>query len=299
MKRGRALLAAAALLALGLLPGRSAAGTFEDAVRARWRGAWVVVETELYSSCAGAYEANVLEGRLVTGRGSYRFLPGELGKVERLQLRKKVVDLTITLDVPQLVSWQDGPFTLHDQRSCGVSLEIRLPREMTRARDVAAIDGLVAHVVRRFDTREAAAGSGLWNAREVEPYPADHELTLARHAAWSAQQLNLGLDRRREAALEQVTLTGRSIGDDPDYLQGLAAGVAAMKNWPLQDCPRLISSVFESARSAPPAERRGDEPADERWRRGFDDGQRLVYNITLLERLDRCYVPVPAVPEEG
>jgi len=59
-----------------------------------------------------------------------------------------------------------------------------------------------------------------------------------------------------------------------------------------------MSSGFESARSAPPEERRGDAPENARWRRGFDDGQRLVYNISLLERLDPCYVPVPAVPGE-
>ncbi len=30
-----------------------AAGAFEDAVRARWRGAWIVTEIETYSTCNG------------------------------------------------------------------------------------------------------------------------------------------------------------------------------------------------------------------------------------------------------
>ena len=36
----------------------------------------------------------------------------------------------------------------------------------------------------------------------------------------------------------------------------------------------------------------------DRWYRGWEDGQRLVYNLALLERLDACYVPVPEIPAE-
>jgi hypothetical protein len=287
-----------AAAAAALAPSGAAAGTFEDALRSRWRGAWVVLGTEVYSSCSGGYDTNAVAGRLVSSRAGYRFLPGELGKVERVQLKKKKIDLMLTLEVPYRVSWQDGPFTLYEQRTCGVSLEVQLPREMTKERDVPAIDDLVAHAVRRFDTREAAFASGRWNAREVESLPEDYELTLARHAAWKAEQLNLSIDAKRQAAFEQLALAGRAIGDDPDYLQGLAAGVAALRALDVQDCGQLLARGFESARRAVPEERRADTPENGRFRRGFEDGQRLVYHITLVERLDRCYVPVPEVPQD-
>ena len=43
------LLAVSVLAGLLLTAGPASAGRFEDAVRAEWRGAWVVVGTEVYS----------------------------------------------------------------------------------------------------------------------------------------------------------------------------------------------------------------------------------------------------------
>jgi hypothetical protein len=277
------------------------AGAFEDAVRARWRGAWVLITTDVYSSCNGAtsYHTNKLSGTLVTNRGGHRFVGGELGKVQKLQLKKKKVDLMITLDEPLLVSRQDGPFSLYDERQCAVSLEIMLPREMTKTRDVEAIDARVSEIVERFDTREAALDSAAWNRRERDPFPADYDLTLARHAAWKAEQVNLALDRKREVAFERVKSTGKAIVDDPDYLAGLGAGTVAMRRWDPDDCSELVGREFDSVRRGVPEDHRGDTAEEERWRRGYEDGQRLVHSILLLERLDHCYVTVPPVPGEG
>jgi hypothetical protein len=274
------------------------AGAFEDAVRARWRGAWVVVGSEIYSDCSGGYYTNQLSGTLVTNRGGHRFLPGEIGKVQRVQLKKKKVDLMISLDVPLLVSHQDGPFTLYDERACAVSLEIQFPQDMTKAKDVGGIDALIAEIVDRYDTREAALDADGWNERETEPFPEDYELTLARHAAWRAEQTNLAIDRQREAAFEQVKSTGKAIDDDPEYLAGLAAGVDEMNRWEAKECSRLISRGFDAVRKKAPEDRRADTPEDGQWRKGYEDGQRLVYSIVLLERLEGCYVPVPSVPGE-
>jgi hypothetical protein len=289
------------ILVLGgllLSVGPVSAGSFEDAVRARWRGAWVVVGTEIYSDCTGRYYTNQLSGTLVTNRGGHRFLPGEIGKVQRVQLKKKKVDLMVSLDVPLLVSHQDGPFTLYNERACAVSLEIQIPRDMTKAKDVGGIDARIGEIVDRFDTREAVLGSGGWNGRETEPFPEDYELTLARHAAWRAEQTNLAIDHKRETAFEQVKSTGKAIDDDPDYLAGLAAGVDQMNRWEAKECAQLMSRGFDAVRKKAPEDRRADTEPDGRWRKGYDDGQRLVYSIVLLERLEGCYVPVPPVPGE-
>jgi len=281
-----------------LTQGMASAGSFEDAVRARWRGAWVVVGTEVYSSCMGRYDTNKVSGTLVTNRGGHRFLPGELGKVQKVQLKKKKVEFMITLDVRLLVSYQDGPFTLYNDRACAVSLEIQLPRQLTKTKNVDAIDRLAGELVARFDTLEAVRGSGQWNGRETDPYPDDYELTLAYHAAWRAEQTNLAIDQKRQVALEQVKATGKAIDDDPDYLEGLAAGVGEMRRWKAQDCGKLMARSFDAVRKAPPEDRRGEEDEAENWRDGYEDGQRLVYGIVLMERLEGCYVPVPPVPGE-
>ncbi len=288
------------LIGVTLFVGTAGAGSLEDAVRARWRGAWVVITTDVYSSCTGSssYHTNKLSGTLVTNRGGQRFVGGEVGKVYKLQLKKKKVDLMISLDEPLLVPRQDGPFTLYDERHCAVSLEIQLPRDMTKTKDIEGIDLLVAELVERFDTREAALDSEQWNQREREPYPINYDVTLARHAAWRAKQTNRAVDEKKHLALEQVKNTGKAIESDPDYLAGLAAGANAMKRWQADNCGQLMAR-FESVRGRVPEDRRGDTAEDERWRRGYEDGQRMMHGIRLLERLDGCYVPVPPVPDEA
>ena len=294
---GRWVTIAGVLAAVVLLVQPADAGSFEDGVRARWRGAWVVIDTEIYSSCSGRHDVNKLNGTLVTNRGGHRFLPGELGKIDRVQVKKKKVELMTTLAVPLLVSHQDGPFTLYDDRVCAVSLEILLPRELTKTKDIEGVDRIAAGVARRFDTREAALVSGGWNGREQEPYPADYDLTLARHSAWKAEQHNLAVDDKKYTAIEQVKTTGRTIDDDPDYLAGFAAGVDTMRRWREQDCGRLVARNFEQVRQRAPEEHRADTDEEKEWREGYDDGQRLLYNIAVMERIEACYVDVPPVPE--
>jgi hypothetical protein len=269
------------------------AGEFENAVRTQWRGAWVILDTEVYSSCNGGYHVNKVSGSLVTHRGGHRFLPGEVGKVQRVQLKKKKVELMIALELPVRFSRQDGPFTLYDYRKCSVSLEIQVPRELTRSKDISAIDRIAAGIVQRFETREAAVDHDGWNEREAEPLPADYDMTLARHAVWKAEQTNLAVDEKRHVALEQIKRTGKTIDDDTEYLAGLAAGIDQMRRWQEQDCRRLMAREFGAVQKAVPEERKSETPADEQWRHGYADGQRLLYNIELLERLETCYVPVP------
>ena len=109
------------------------------------------------------------------------------------------------------------------------------------------------------------------------------------------------MDMLDHASIDAVAskYRGKAIDDDPDYLQGLAAGVDAMKRWEVQDCSYLVSRGYESARRGVPQDRRGEDEASQKWRRGYDDGQRLVYGIIVLERIDQCYVPVPPVPGGG
>jgi hypothetical protein len=179
-----------ALIGLLVLCGPAEAGSFEDAVRARWRGAWVLLEVESYSTCAGNYFNNDVSGQFVAARGGRKFEPGELAKVDRVQIKRRKTELMVSVKGRVLVPRNDGPFTLYDERSCAIELEVSVPRQVITSRDVEEVDRLLEHVATRFATEQEARASSRWNGRGADEYPGDYELTLARHAAWKAEQTN-------------------------------------------------------------------------------------------------------------
>ena len=87
----------------------------------------------------------------VTSKASRRFEPGELGKVDKVKVKRSRVDLLLTLDQPVLASRLDGPFELFDERPCKVQLIFEMPREWLSREDletiVVASDELVFHQV--------------------------------------------------------------------------------------------------------------------------------------------------------
>lgn len=281
-----------ALIGLLVLSGSVQAGSFEDSVRTRWRGAWAVLEIESYSTCAGNYFNNDVSGQFVAARGGRKFEPGELAKVNRAQIKRKKAELMVAVQARVLLPRPDGPFTLYDERSCAIELEVAVPRDVIKARNVEEVDRLLARVATRFATEQEARVSGRWNGREDDEYPFDYELTLARHAAWKAEQTNLAIDQRIAAALEQAERLTERVDDDASYLEGFAAGTREMRDWNERDCGALLGRAFETVRHRVPEER-GE---DEQWCEGYDDGQRLLYSIVLVRRLSTCYVEVPSVP---
>jgi hypothetical protein len=297
------LLTCGCLLALA---GEAWAGRFENEVRARWRGAWVVLKAEAYSACAGTYDTNKVAGSYVTAGGQHRFEPGELAKIDRVQVKRTRVQLMATLAERLLVPYHDGPFTLYTERTCQVTLGVLVGRGAIKQKDLAHVDLKLADVVERFPSRDAAIGSTLWNEREMEPYPHDYELTLARHAQWRAEQYNLAVDEKLRVALLQAHDAATDLTPDPVYLQGFAAGSEAMESWQVRDCNKLMACSLDTVLVSHDdhdhhhGHEHGEDapPIPESWFRGWEDGQRLVFNISLLERLESCYVPVPEVPLE-
>ncbi|NIM61813.1 MAG: hypothetical protein GTO30_09205 [Acidobacteria bacterium] len=270
------------------------AGAFEDAVRARWRGAWIVTEIETYSVCNGNYFNNDVSGQFVAARAGRPFQPGELAKVDKLQVNRKKIELMVTIAGMNLVPWQDGPFTLYDQRTCRIELEVAVPRSVIKAKNVAEVDRLLATVARRFATRDEAMSSSDWNGREADEYPADYERTLAYHAVWRAEETNRVIDEQMDGALLTANELAREVDGNPEYLAGFAYGARMMREWRERDCRRLIGSTAVTFRLKAP-----DEYSDNTtWCAGFYDGQALVYNLAVLSRLPACYVEVPELPAE-
>lgn len=289
MSRRIPLLALACTVAV--LP--AAAGTFEDDVRARWRGAWVVTEIETYSTCDGRYYNNDVSGQFVAARAGRPFEPGELAKVDGVQVRRKKVELTITVAGRTLMPRQEGPFTLYDERPCQIELEVAVPRDLLQTKDVTEVDRLLAGVAQRFATQDAAYASSAWNGREADEYPEDYESTLARHAVWAAEETNRRIDEQLDQALLVANELAREVDADPVYLAGFAEGARAMREWRERDCGRLLGSTAVTFRLHAPEAHKDNGT----WCAGYQDGQALIYNLAVLSRLPACYVEVPALPD--
>lgn len=292
----RSVWQAALVLALAVIP-RAAAAGLEDELERAWVGAWVVVRVEVSSDCSGTYTNNEVRGRLVSSRGRHRFGDGELARVDKLNLRSERVDLYLSLAAAILVPRQDGPFTLYDERSCRVQLMVDVPRPVLKAGVRREVDAVLLEAVERHESVAIARQSGGWNRRERDPLPADYELTLARHAVWKAEETNRALARARQEALEQASSALERVGEDGDYLAGFAAGVEVQRRRSSPSCGSLVGARFDSDEQRPPRERQGDSPADRSFKRGFRDGQLVLWATRLARAVEGCFVPVPPLPQ--
>ena len=308
---------AARRLAL-VLVAAAAAGTtasakeFQDTLAARWRGAWVVTNAETYSDCFAAYTGNRINGRLVSGRASMRFKSGELAKVDSVDLKRSRLDLRLTYPEPILRAYQDGPFTLYDESQCRVELQIELPREMVKSQDVMGVERLLRPVLERHATENAARASKEFNGRECDPYPADYSKTVAKHAAWRAEQTNLTVRTSIDHLVDEASRITERIGEDPDYISGFVQGVEAARAPHPVACPDLMALAsgtppgyaLPGSGNVAQAARRGQvspisTEAQARRQRGYQDGLRLSLGLDAVRRLPGCFVPVPNPDEDA
>jgi hypothetical protein len=282
------------------LPGR--AGGLQDRLEGRWRGAWIVTSAETYSDCAGTYTDNRVNGRYVSSRSRQRFRPGELAKVDSVDLKRSRFDLRLTFAEPILASRQDGPFTLFDEASCRVEIQTEVPREMVKGEDVVGIEGLLRPVLQRHATEESARGSSGWNRRERDPYPRDYERTLAEHAAWKAQQTNTAVRARLDVLVDETSRIPERINDDPDYLAGFVQGIEAGRSPHSVSCPDLLRGISVATPAQPSggaAHASKDRSVSERQARrdrGYQDGARLALGLDAIRKLPGCFVTLPEPP---
>ena len=261
----------------------------ENDLATRWRGAWALTRTEVWSDCTQNFTNNAVRGRLVTGKGDHRFAPGEVVQVEKLGLQRARIDLLVTVDEPLRLSWQDGPFTLYDEARCRVELRIEVPREVVKRGALDDLDRAVAEILARADSPEAARGAG-WNRRRGEPLPPGYEATFARYQVWKAAQANVAVGAKADEAIEEAARIADRVRRDPEYLAGFGEGAEKAQGAYFGDCGWLLSSTVYAFCSGAPGGH-GHE-----WREGWDDGQRLIYYVELARRLRGCYVPPPPGP---
>jgi len=200
----------------------------------------------------------------------------------------------LTLWEKLLVPYQEGPFTLYAERTCKVELEVVLPREVVKSKDLGAVEQALTLVLERYSTLDQAQQSEIWSEREMEPYPEDYERTLAELAVWKAEQRNALVEGQRGKAMAEVSRLTDRIGQEADYLAGFAAGVEDAGADPLDDCSELVAYDIEKHRKR----QAGKKGEDALRSRGYEDGLLLVHGLEMVRELPGCLVPVPEVPPE-
>lgn len=267
-----------------------AASDLEDRLSGQLKGAWATIDVEVYSNCSGTYSDNQMGPAGVASKAGRRLEPGELAKIDKVKVKRARVDLLTTLAVPVLSPFVDGPFELYDVLECQAQLIFEVSRSIIKSGDADAILEIIGRSLTAFPDRDSAMDSDRWNARERRPFPEDYELTLARHQRWAAEQTNAAVATGIDRASEKAADIADDIDRDPDYLDGFAAGAEEMRDLHLSDCANLIDASFYSWDKSPPSDMNAT------WKRGFDDGQRLVFHLILLRELRHCWVPVPDAP---
>jgi hypothetical protein len=260
-----------------------------DRLNHQLKGSWGILEVEVYSACGGTYSDNEVGAAGVASKAPNRFTAGELVKIDNVKVKRQRVDLMLTLDAPLRVSRMDGPFELFDQRSCRAQLKVFVPREMVKNADHEGLLSEVEKHLTLYTSRDEALLSADWNGREIEPLPDDYEETLQRHAAWKAEQTNTAVREGIDRALSRAAEVADDIDDDADYLAGFAAGAEEMSSFSLTKCESLVSVSFTTYRRDPSGKQTRS------YKDGWDDGQELVFNVMVADRLRSCLVPVPVI----
>ena len=290
MSRRRWAPAVAALACAGLsaAPVPAAAAGAEEALRAAWTGRHVVLRTAVLSNCDARYTNNRLRATQPSSSGRHRFAPGELGRVDNLHLRRTRVDLLLTLVEPLRVELRDGPFQLFEQLECRVELQLPAPREAVRRAAVERLDDLLQGVLVGPGERAAVEASPSWNRRRVEPLPEDHEERLAAYQAWKEEQLYRALRGRLAEALDRADDLAARADRGVAYARGLVAGARDFDADRLysSDCGELPATRFSGRWGRPPDEL--DDGDEDDWKDGYEDGQRLRFEVALARRIERC-----------
>jgi hypothetical protein len=252
----------------------------EADLNSRWRGGYSVARLPLASSCDGFYNDNDVVGDRVDSSARQRFAAGELARVERVGTHRGRIDVFLDLTEGVLQEHHDGPFTLYEPQTCKVQLKVPIPDRWTAEQ----VQARLAELLELHPSQREAEASRAWNGRRREPFPAGYEKTLAAYQVWKATQQNVAVQARMDAAIEEASQTAQRVHSDSDYLQGLAEGMSKGRDRYLGDCGSLTTASFSPSSGGG----KGSE-----GKRGYEDGQRLGWNLALLRRLKECFVPVP------
>jgi hypothetical protein len=266
----------AAVALLAWLAGSIAAADVESDLRSELVGSFALTRQAATSDCADLYTNNEVAGGRISGRGSERFAAGELVRIDNVKIGTfSGFEVLLSLVEPYRLTWQDGPFEVHDQRHCRLELRFDVPREVRkdRVRARAAIEAVLG----LHDHEGAAKGDPAWNGRRVQPYPANWERTKREWEAWRRAQQNERVREKTESLLEQADRVLSYMPSDERYLASFGAGARYRGSESWSDCEAMLTASFYVTGSG----------ADSR---GWADGQLVAWTAQLARALQECYV---------
>lgn len=263
------------IVASTLASAGAAHGDVEADLRAELVGRYALARGELVSECTDHFtDMNVVGGRLTGGMG-VRFAGGELLRIDNVSVGAMAgLDVNLTLVEPFLLSFQDGPFEIYDERRCRVQLNFEVGRDVRK--DVQKSLAAVAAALELFDDAGAAKHAG-WNRRKVEPYPKNWEKTKRDYEAWKLTQVNAAVRAKTALVLDEAGRVLNDMPGDDDYLLSFAAGARARSDsW--SSCEAMLEATFYAARS------------EGKSKRGWSDGQLVAWANHLAQALQACYL---------
>jgi hypothetical protein len=267
-------------IGVSVLAATAARADVEAELRAELRGVWALSKTALFSECTEHYTDNLARDGRVTSDESRRFAAGELARIDNVHVGWSRFDVNLSLAEPLLLTWRDGPFTVHEQRPCRVQLKLEVPREARR--DARAAAAAVRQLLETFDGEGAARAAPGWNRRRVEPYPEGWEETRARYMVWKAEQTNSAVGAKIEHLLAEADRVLAAMSADEDYLASFGAGARARAGESWSSCESMLSASFYASGSGGKSSR------------GWSDGQLVAWSTRLVRALQGCYVEPPA-----
>ena len=264
------------LCLLGALATPDARADVEETLRARLRGRWGVLRSPIASECTEHYSDNQVSGRHASGGGPETLPAGELVAIDNVHVGWTRFDVNLSLRVPLRVSLVDGPYRLHEHRSCRVQLSFDVPREVKK--DARRAEETVLAILELHEAEGDARRSELWNRRETEALPDDAEETWAEYRNWKASQVNFAVREKLDDVLAEAQTVTAAVDDAPGYLASFALGLESKRYWSPGECDSLLAENFYVSGSG------GPDP------RGWADGQHLAWALAVARGLQGCYV---------
>ncbi len=265
------------LVALLVLQAPPLAADSEGELQSQWRGSWVLTRSAMFSECTDHFTDNEVSGNRASGN-ALRFEAGEPAQVSGIDWTITGLKVRVELAEPYRVAWSDGPYTLHEQRRCRV--ELKFPRS-ARPNAAAASQAIatVLEPVAGLDQARAQAG---WNRRRVEALPENWEQTRRHYEAWKASQANAAVAARIDELLEDAERIVERAEDEPSYGAAFMRGMRERRYESFTSCASALDATFYVHGKA------------EDSRDGWEDGQRLAWDINLAAELRQCFVAVAA-----
>lgn len=262
--RSRGWVPLTVLVPLAVLLPAALRADVEGELVARFKGAYALTQVPLFSECTPHYTDNEVTVTRATRGEGLRFAPGELVRIDKVDVTFSRIDVNVGFSEPYRISWTDGPFTLYDQRYCKVSLNLALASDVRRntERAAEAIEALLLP----FRSQEEARRAKSWNGREVESYPKGWEKTKADYEAWRAERVNGAVHAKIDEALEEANRAIDRVADTSDALASFAAGLRARRYDSYSSCEAMLSDSFYPT---------GSGGKDVRDSRAYAEGQRL------------------------